>query len=156
LDSHAIATEHGENELHDEAHPAYLRHHFVTVDQQRETASFGMWLFLLTEIMFFGGLFMAYLLYRNWYYDAFVASSNTLGIGLGTTNTAVLILSSFTMAWPFSASRPSSITTNTPSIIFRGQASAWRTLSIPPISEMCRWLRIWRSMRSCSFSCTLP
>jgi cytochrome c oxidase subunit 3 len=68
------------------------------VEQQRETASFGMWLFLLTEIMFFGGLFMAYLLYRNWYYDAFVASSNTLGIGLGTTNTAVLILSSFTMA----------------------------------------------------------
>src|SRR5450755_4053341 len=57
-----------------------------------------MWLFLLTEIMFFGGLFMAYLLYRNWYYDAFVASSNTLGIGLGTTNTGVLILSSFTMA----------------------------------------------------------
>ena len=57
-----------------------------------------MWVFLLTEIMFFGGLFMAYLLYRNWYYDAFVASSNTLGIGLGTTNTAVLILSSFTMA----------------------------------------------------------
>ena len=94
----SIATEHGEHELHEEAHPAYLRHHFVTVDQQRETASFGMWLFLLTEIMFFGGLFMAYLLYRNWYYDAFVASSNTLGIGLGTFNTAVLILSSFTMA----------------------------------------------------------
>ena len=57
-----------------------------------------MWLFLLTEIMFFGGLFMAYLLYRNWYYEAFVAGSNTLSIGLGTTNTAVLILSSFTMA----------------------------------------------------------
>ena len=98
MDSQAIATEHGEHELHDEAHPAYLRHHFVTVDQQRETASFGMWLFLLTEIMFFGGLFMAYLLYRNWYYDAFVAGSNTLGIALGTTNTAVLIMSSFTMA----------------------------------------------------------
>jgi cytochrome c oxidase subunit 3 len=57
-----------------------------------------MWLFLLTEIMFFGGLFMSYLLYRNWYYDAFVSASNTLGIGLGTTNTAVLIVSSFTMA----------------------------------------------------------
>ncbi len=99
MDSQAIATGHAEpHEGHEEAHPAYLRHHFVTVEQQRETASFGMWLFLLTEIMFFGGLFMAYLLYRNWYYDAFVASSNTLGIGLGTTNTAVLILSSFTMA----------------------------------------------------------
>ena len=99
MDSQAIAPGHADPHAeHDEAHPAYLRHHFVTVDQQRETASFGMWLFLLTEIMFFGGLFMAYLLYRNWYYDAFVASSNTLGIGLGTTNTAVLILSSFTMA----------------------------------------------------------
>ena len=60
------------------------RHHFETQEQQREAGTFGMWLFLLTEIMFFGGLFMAYLLYRNWYYDAFVASSNTLGIGLGT------------------------------------------------------------------------
>jgi cytochrome c oxidase subunit 3 len=98
LDSQTIATGHAEAHAEHEEHPAYLRHHFVTVDQQRETASFGMWLFLLTEIMFFGGLFMAYLLYRNWYYDAFVASSNTLGIGLGTTNTAVLILSSFTMA----------------------------------------------------------
>jgi cytochrome c oxidase subunit 3 len=68
------------------------------VEQQKEAVSFGMWLFLLTEIMFFGGLFMAYLLYRNWYYDAFVSASNTLGIGLGTTNTAVLIVSSFTMA----------------------------------------------------------
>ena len=97
MDSQAIATGHEESpEAHE--HPPYLRHHFVTVEQQAETASFGMWLFLLTEIMFFGGLFMAYLLYRNWYYDAFVASSNTLGIGLGTTNTAVLILSSFTMA----------------------------------------------------------
>ena len=48
------------------------RHHFETEEQQREAGSFGMWLFLLTEIMFFGGLFFAYLLYRNWYYDAFV------------------------------------------------------------------------------------
>ena len=98
MDSQAIAPGHAEPHEGHEEHPAYLRHHFVSVDQQRETASFGMWLFLLTEIMFFGGLFMAYLLYRNWYYDAFVAGSNTLGIGLGTTNTAVLILSSFTMA----------------------------------------------------------
>ena len=64
MDSQAIATGHADpHDVHDEAHPAYLRHHFVTVGQQRETASFGMWLFLLTEIMFFGGLFMAYLLY---------------------------------------------------------------------------------------------
>src|SRR5450432_1450372 len=57
-----------------------------------------MWLFLLTEIMFFGGMFAAYLIYRNWYYPAFVAGSNTLNITYGTINTVVLICSSFTMA----------------------------------------------------------
>ena len=57
-----------------------------------------MWLFLLTEIMFFGGLFMAYLILRNWYYPAFVAASHQLNIGWGSANTAVLISSSFTMA----------------------------------------------------------
>ena len=56
------------------------RHHFETEEQQREAGSFGMWLFLLTEIMFFGGMFFAYLLYRNWYYEAFVAASNQLNI----------------------------------------------------------------------------
>ena len=99
MDSQTIAVRQEEEIAHREGeHPHYLRHHFETVEQQKEAASFGMWLFLLTEIMFFGGLFMAYLLYRNWYYDAFVSASNTIGIGLGTTNTAVLIISSFTMA----------------------------------------------------------
>ncbi|MCL2659944.1 MAG: cytochrome c oxidase subunit 3, partial [Acidobacteriaceae bacterium] len=51
-----------------------------------------------TEVMFFGGMFMAYLLYRNWYNPAFVAGSNQLSIPLGTTNTAVLITSGFFMA----------------------------------------------------------
>ncbi len=87
--------------LHDSSHsehPSYQRHHFVSMAQQKDSASFGMWLFLLTEIMFFGGMFTAYLIYRNWYYPAFVAGSHTLSIVLGTTNTAVLITSSFTMA----------------------------------------------------------
>ncbi|MBB5331618.1 cytochrome c oxidase subunit 3 [Tunturiibacter gelidoferens] len=74
------------------------RHHFETKEQQREAATFGMWLFLLTEIMFFGGLFFAYLLYRNWYHDAFVVSSNQLSIPLGAANTAILISSGFFMA----------------------------------------------------------
>jgi cytochrome c oxidase subunit III len=74
------------------------RHHFETQEQQREAGTFGMWLFLLTEIMFFGGLFFAYLLYRNWYYDAFVVSSNQLNIPLGAANTAILITSGFFMA----------------------------------------------------------
>ncbi len=80
------------------AHPPFQKHHFETISQQREAASFGMWVFLLTEIMFFGGMFCAYLIFRNWYHPAFVAGSNTLDITLGTTNTAVLIGSSFTMA----------------------------------------------------------
>ena len=75
-----------------------LRHHFETEEQQREAGSFGMWLFLLTEIMFFGGLFFAYLLYRNWYYDAFAVASNQLSVPLGATNTIVLITSGFAMA----------------------------------------------------------
>ena len=87
---------HASHDVHD--HPFYQRHHFETAEQQREAAGFGMWLFLLTEIMFFGGLFMAYLLYRNWYYDAFVSASNSVSVGMGLTNTIVLISSSFTMA----------------------------------------------------------
>ncbi len=97
MDSHAIAT-HPDHAQAEHEHPPYLRHHFATVGQQRETASFGMWLFLLTEIMFFGGLFAAYLIYRNWYYPAFVAGSHQLSIVLGALNTVVLICSSFTMA----------------------------------------------------------
>lgn len=74
------------------------RHHFETEEQQREAGSFGMWLFLLTEIMFFGGLFFAYLLYRNWYYPAFAVASNQLSVPWGAFNTAILITSGFCMA----------------------------------------------------------
>ena len=79
-------------------HPSYLRHHFNSVEQQSDATNFAMWLFLLTEIMFFGGLFTAYLIYRNWYYPAFVAGSHQLNVVWGTLNTVVLICSSFTMA----------------------------------------------------------
>src|SRR5580700_7343479 len=90
-----------ETALHEEHEHVFVpqhRHHFETEEQQREAGSFGMWLFLLTEIMFFGGMFFAYLLYRNWYYDAFVNASNTLNIGMGAANTAILITSGFFMA----------------------------------------------------------
>ena len=105
MDSQAIATQPQVHDAHAEhEHEPHLRHHFETVEQQREASSFGMWLFLLTEIMFFGGLFTAYLIYRNWYYPAFVAGSHQLSIFLGTLNTAVLICSSFTMAMGVHAS----------------------------------------------------
>ena len=66
--------------------------------QQKETAVLGMWAFLLTEILFFGGLFMAYMLYRTWYHDAFVLASTSITIFWGLLNTIVLIGSSLTMA----------------------------------------------------------
>ena len=79
-------------------HPSYQRHHFASVAQQFDATNFAMWLFLLTEIMFFGGLFVSYLIMRNWYYPAFVEGSHQLSIYWGTANTATLIVSSFTMA----------------------------------------------------------
>jgi cytochrome c oxidase subunit 3 len=86
------------HEPHEHIFVPQHRHHFETEEQQREAGSFGMWLFLLTEIMFFGGMFFAYLLYRNWYYDAFVPASNQLNMWLGAANTAILITSGFFMA----------------------------------------------------------
>ena len=75
-----------------------FQHHFASMVQQRETATFGMWMFLLTEIMFFGGLFTSYLVYRHAYYTAFVEGSQKMNIILGAVNTAVLICSSLSMA----------------------------------------------------------
>ena len=98
MDSHTVAAQTAVTPHDEHEHPAFLRHHFENVAQQREAATFGMWLFLLTEIMFFGGLFCAYLIYRNWYYPAFVAGSHSLHIWAGTLNTTLLIISSFTMA----------------------------------------------------------
>jgi cytochrome c oxidase subunit 3 len=68
------------------------------MEQQREASSLGMWVFLATEVMFFGGMFCAYLIYRYWYFNEFAAGSRSLDIWLGTINTAVLICSSLTVA----------------------------------------------------------
>lgn len=75
-----------------------LQHHFEDLDQQFEASALGMWAFLVQEILFFGGLFVGYMVYRNWYPEAFAAGSEHLDILLGTINTAVLICSSLTMA----------------------------------------------------------
>ena len=75
-----------------------LQHHFENMEQQREAGTLGMWVFLVTEIMFFGGMFLAYSLYRSMYPASFASASNHLDIKLGALNTGVLILSSFTMA----------------------------------------------------------
>jgi cytochrome c oxidase subunit 3 len=68
------------------------------MEQQRDASSLGMWVFLVTEILFFGGLFLAYTVYRAQYPLAFAEASRHLDITLGTFNTAVLIVSSLTMA----------------------------------------------------------
>jgi cytochrome c oxidase subunit 3 len=68
------------------------------MEQQREASTFGMWVFLLTEIMMFGGLFTAYLIYRLKFYPAFVAGSTSISVSWGFANTLVLLGSSFTMA----------------------------------------------------------
>src|SRR5260221_10960592 len=80
-----------------EAHNPALLHHFADAQQQKNAASLGMWLFLVTEIMFFGGMFCAYLIYRLTYFNAFAAGSQQLSIALGAFNTAVLIISSVTV-----------------------------------------------------------
>src|SRR5919108_4850710 len=75
-----------------------LAHQFDDLAQQYEASNLGMWAFLLTEVMFFGGLFVGYTVYRTAYPAGFIAGSQHLDVLLGTINTAVLISSSLTMA----------------------------------------------------------
>ena len=79
-------------------HPPALAHHFDSLAQQAEASTLGMWVFLVTEVLFFGGLFLVYLVYRSTYPEAFIAGSHELDVLLGGINTAVLITSSLTMA----------------------------------------------------------
>jgi cytochrome c oxidase subunit 3 len=81
-------------------HPGYgeVRHHFENYAQQRDASTIGMWVFLVTEIMFFGGMFMAYFVYRSLYPTAFASASLKTNLWLGAFNTTVLICSSLTMA----------------------------------------------------------
>jgi cytochrome c oxidase subunit III len=85
-------------ESHAATHEIGLAHHFENMEQQREAGTLGMWAFLITEILFFGGLFLAYILYRTKYPGSFAAASAHLDWKLGAANTAVLIISSLTMA----------------------------------------------------------
>lgn len=78
--------------------PAHLQHHFVDSDQQFNASKLGMWVFLVTEILFFGGLFAAYVIYRAWYPDLYIQASTQLNTLWGAVNTAVLIGSSLTVA----------------------------------------------------------
>ena len=89
-----------------EAH-SVLAHHFDDLDQQSDSAELGMWLFLATEVLFFGGLFLAYTLYRTANEKAFADASASLNLWLGTINTVVLLTSSLTMALAVHAAQTS-------------------------------------------------
>lgn len=86
------------DQAHD--HPHYQAHHFHTMAQQNESNKLGMWAFLVQELLFFGGLFMAYIAMRYFYNDTFseVQHRNLLSIPMGAANTVVLLTSSLTMA----------------------------------------------------------
>jgi cytochrome c oxidase subunit 3 len=74
-----------------------LGHHFHTLAQEHEAAEFGMWIFLMTELMLFGGLFLGYIFYRTVYSEAFAEGSRHLELSYGGPNTVILIISSLTM-----------------------------------------------------------
>jgi cytochrome c oxidase subunit 3 len=103
-EAHAINTQselvaaHVTDEHGHDGHVAGLHHHFDDMEQQRECTGLGMWSFLGTEVMMFGGLFFSYCLYRWRFHDAYYIGSRHLNINLGTINTFVLLFSSLTMA----------------------------------------------------------
>ena len=83
-------------ECHD--HPSHLGHHWDTEEQQFNAGKFGMWLFLTTEILLFGGLFVAYAVWRGNHPEIFKYGSEFLDTSMGAINTGVLLISSMTMA----------------------------------------------------------
>jgi cytochrome c oxidase subunit 3 len=89
----------------EERHHPELQHHFDDMEQQFEASHLGMWTFLITEVMFFGGLFTGYAIYRALYPAAFVEASSHMDVLVGTINTAVLIGSSLTMALAVNAAQ---------------------------------------------------
>lgn len=92
-------------------HPPELQHHFNDMEQQFEASSLGMWLFLITEVMFFGGMLASYAVYRTTYPEAFASTSVHMDLWAGTINTAVLIGSSLTMALAVHASQVGAVKT---------------------------------------------
>ena len=82
-----------------------LASHFADLEQQHEAATLGMWIFLATELMFFGGLFTAYAVYRHTHAEEFTAASARLNLIFGSVNTVVLLTSSLTMALAVYAAR---------------------------------------------------
>lgn len=85
------------SETHVAAEHSFRQHHFVNAEQQLDTSKIGMWLFLATEILMFGGLFVGYLIMQGVYPEAWIAGHHHLDRVLGAVNTVFLLTSSFTM-----------------------------------------------------------
>lgn len=77
----------------------YLAHHFDDIETQNYAVRLGMWLFLATEVLLFGGIFLGYTVYRWLYHPTFHEASRELNLMMGAINTVVLISSSFTVVW---------------------------------------------------------
>jgi cytochrome c oxidase subunit 3 len=90
---------------HAPSHDPHLAHHFASAQQQFESAKLGMWLFLATEILLFGGLFCVYAVYRSNHPEVFAFGHQFLDTRLGALNTVILICSSFTVAWAVRAAQ---------------------------------------------------
>lgn len=88
-------------------HDPFVAHQFNDRAQQKDAVTIGMWAFLVQEVLFFGGLFTGYTVYRAYYPEAFIAGSHHLDITLGGFNTIVLIASSLTMALAVNAAQNS-------------------------------------------------
>lgn len=97
LSHHPPSDGHGHDAGH--AHDPFLAHHFDTPKHQFEAGKLGIWIFLITEILFFGGLFCAYAIYRSLHPQLFIYAHYYLDTFWGAVNTGVLILSSLTAAW---------------------------------------------------------
>src|SRR5436190_17611829 len=100
---------------HTTAETLALQEQFDSPEQQREASTLGMWVFLVTEILFFGGMFIVYTVYRAMYPHVFAAASSSLNAVIGAVNTAVLLCSSFTMVM---AVRGASLGARKPLVVF--------------------------------------
>src|SRR5436190_19344153 len=90
---------------HEEEHHPFLQHHFEDLGQQHEASTLGMWMFLATEILFFGGILCAYWIYRVIYPEAWALGAAQQNWKGGSVNTIVLIVSSLTLALAVRASQ---------------------------------------------------
>jgi cytochrome c oxidase subunit 3 len=97
--------DHAQVDTHGHVETFALREQFDTAAQQKDASTLGMWIFLITEIMFFGGMFLVYTVYRSSYPEVFAECSRTLNVYVGAANTVVLLCSSLTMVLAVRASQ---------------------------------------------------